>query len=78
MAKNEKDLEMYQKDIQDIQTQQSDCIAAYEGLMARDRNLDKNFRSSFSDVSPIVADLCYKLFKYVLFYSQVLLKTKQL
>lgn len=69
MAKNEKDLDQNQKDIQDIQTQQSDCIAAYDGLMARDRNLDKNFKSSFSDVSPIVADLCYKLFKCVHFYS---------
>ncbi|XP_077284418.1 cilia- and flagella-associated protein 43 [Arctopsyche grandis] len=46
-----------------VQNQMAESHAACEILSLRDRTLDKNFKTNLGEVSPVVLDLCYKLFK---------------
>lgn len=46
-----------------VQNQMAESHAASEILSLRDRTLDKNFKTNLGEVSPVVLDLCYKLFK---------------
>ncbi|KAJ9574229.1 hypothetical protein L9F63_026125, partial [Diploptera punctata] len=52
-----------QEKIQQIQTWTSDCRGIYEAMATRDRNLERNFRKEFPDVSVVVMEQLIKFFK---------------
>lgn len=61
----EKELDQISTDIKDIQNHFSDCQQLLDVVQAKDRLLDKNFKQNLIDVSPVVLDICYKLYKYI-------------
>ncbi|KAJ9595407.1 hypothetical protein L9F63_013391, partial [Diploptera punctata] len=52
-----------QEKIQQVQTWTSDCRGIYEAMATRDRNLERNFRKEFPDVSVVVMEQLIKFFK---------------
>lgn len=67
MSKLENEQEKIYIETNTVQIQLTECHAALEALTSRDKMLDKNFKTNLEDVSPIALDLCYKLFKLVVF-----------
>lgn len=63
MAKNEKKILAMNTELSSLQDAVNECKGYYESLQARDRNLDKNFKKEFPDLSPIICEQLYKLSK---------------
>ncbi|XP_028169027.1 cilia- and flagella-associated protein 43-like [Ostrinia furnacalis] len=63
IAKYEAEVETLQQELADIQTQSAECQAAYDALAAKDKYMERSFKNHFADLSPIIVDQCYKVFK---------------
>ncbi|CAH0602825.1 unnamed protein product [Chrysodeixis includens] len=63
IAHLEREVEELNGEFQEIQEQSTECQTAYEGLVAKDRNMDKTFKNHFLDLSPIIVEQAYKFFK---------------
>ncbi|XP_050670379.1 cilia- and flagella-associated protein 43 [Leptidea sinapis] len=61
--KTEKELERLQSELHQINEQAEECQSSYDGLAQRDRQLDKTFKNHFADLSPIIVEQCYKVFR---------------
>lgn len=63
IARYEREVEELTAELQEIQEQSTECQAAYEALIAKDRSMDRTFKNHFLDLSPIIVEQAYKFFK---------------
>ncbi|XP_041975402.1 cilia- and flagella-associated protein 43 [Aricia agestis] len=63
ISKYEAEGEMLQQELITIQSNTEQCQAIYEGLIQKEKQQEKTFKNHFVDVSPVVADQCYKFYK---------------
>ncbi|XP_063891413.1 cilia- and flagella-associated protein 43 [Helicoverpa armigera] len=63
IAHFEREVEELNVELQAIQEQSTDCQAAYEVLVAKDKTMEKTFKNHFPDLSPIIIEQAYKFFK---------------
>ena len=65
MKEKELAIAALQEKIHQLQTWANDCRSMYDTLVARDKNLEKNFKKDFPDVSQVVMEQLTKFYKYV-------------
>ncbi|GBP70034.1 Cilia- and flagella-associated protein 43 [Eumeta japonica] len=63
LVKHESNLEHLQKEMKQIHEQTIECQAAYDTLLAKDKQMERSFRNYFADFSQIVADQAYKFYR---------------
>ncbi|XP_030768231.1 cilia- and flagella-associated protein 43 [Sitophilus oryzae] len=59
----EKEVDVNHKQIQFMQDSLSDCKTNLDSMQIREKNLEKAYRKDFQDMSPVVQEQSYKLYK---------------
>lgn len=54
-----------QEQIQQLKIWRNDCQAAYETAVAHEKQLEKNFKKEFPEVSQVVLEQLYKFYRHV-------------
>ncbi|XP_046988156.1 cilia- and flagella-associated protein 43 [Schistocerca americana] len=63
VEKTQQKIEKLHETIRSLQDVTTECRSVYEGYVTRDRNLDKNFKRDFPDLSQFHCDQLYKTYK---------------
>lgn len=63
--KQESSSSALQEQIQQLQIWTNDCRATYEGIVAREKHLEKNFKKDFPEVSQVVLEQLLKFYRYI-------------
>jgi hypothetical protein len=65
VTKQESSNSALQEQIQQLQIWTNDCRATYDVVVAREKNLEKNFKKDFPGVSQIVLEQLLKFYRYI-------------
>ncbi|KAL0895179.1 hypothetical protein ABMA27_013627 [Loxostege sticticalis] len=63
IRKYEAEIEVLQSELAEIQAQSEECQATYDALATKDKYMERTFKTHFADLSPIIVEQCYKVFR---------------
>lgn len=47
-----------------LQEATADCRAAYESQISKDKSLDSKFKKEFPELSPMMGEVAFRLYRY--------------